>query len=94
VRRDYFRGGEVCGMSSQNDSSLVAALKMPDAPHLQPLSQTIGSLAFELKDQVQSRSNTVDRMNPLSAASMIDLIYRIKRRITEIEVKHGLTPVP
>jgi hypothetical protein len=81
-------------MSSKNDRSLVACLKMSDAPHLQPLAQTIGSFAFELKDQVQERSNTVDRMNPVSAASMIDLIYRIKYRITEIEVKHGLTPVP
>ena len=81
-------------MTSQNDRSLVTALKMQDAPHLRPLAQTIGSLAFELKEQVQELSNTVDRMNPVSAASMIDLIFRVKRRITEIEVKHGITPAP
>lgn len=81
-------------MSSQNDRSLVACLKVPDAPHLRPMAEAVESMAFELKDQIQARSNTVDRMNPVSAASMIDLIFRIKYRITDIEVKHGLTPAP
>lgn len=64
-------------MSSNNDRSLVACLRVQDAPHLRPLANTIEAMAFALKDQVQARSNTVDRMNPVSAASMIDMLYEI-----------------
>jgi hypothetical protein len=69
-------------MSSQNDRSLVACLKVPDAPHLRPLAEAVESMAFTLKDEIQTRSSAEDRMHPVSAASMVAVVYELDRLMT------------
>ena len=77
-------------MTSQTDTTLSSTLAHDPDQAVRELGQTIECMAFEWRDRLIALAD--GNRTATSARGMVELIFRVKRRITQVEAKHGCCP--